>query len=55
MSVKFNKNAVGRLIPAEINGKSVIPFKELENTNLQEENMHLKLSLVQITLQMEIN
>jgi len=27
MSVKFVKNAVGRMIPTEINGKPVIPFK----------------------------
>ena len=27
MSVKFNKNAVGRMIPAEINGKPAIPYK----------------------------
>ena len=26
MSQKFTKNAVGRLIPAEINGKTVVPF-----------------------------
>ena len=27
MSTKFVKNAVGRMIPVEINGKPVIPFQ----------------------------
>ncbi len=44
MTIKFEKNAVGRLIPAEINGETVIPFKGVGKYKPQKNKYAQKIS-----------